>query len=324
MQATGRRRIWVLIGAVGLVVAGCGKGGGRSTTPSVTPSTTVVAPSTSGSSSTTHATATTAPSASDPCGVAAKPSGYQHIVWIMMENRDYGNVAGSPSAPYLASVAKACGLATNYSGVAHPSLPNYIALTSGSTHGIADDNSPASHPLPGPSIFSLLGNGWRSLEESMPVACDRASSGEYAARHNPAVYYTNLGPSCAAQDVPLGSSPDITARFTLITPNLCHDMHDCSTAAGDTWLAGELPKILDSAAYEAGHTAVFVTWDENESGVNNLVPTYVIAPSVPPGTRSAVPFTHYSLLRTTEDLLGLQPLLGAAATANSMAAAFNL
>ena len=230
-----------------------------------------------------------------------------------MENRGYGDVVGSSSAPYLASLARACGLATDYSGVAHPSLPNYIALTSGSTHGIGDDSGPSAHPVPGPSIFSLLGGGWRSLQESMPGACDRGSAGRYAVKHNPAAYYTDLGASCTAQDVPLDARPpDISARFTLITPNLCDDMHDCSTAAGDTWLAGQMAQILDSPTYRAGATAVFVTWDENDSG-GTTVPTYVIAPSVPPGARVATAFTHYSLLRTTEELLGLQPMLGAAA-----------
>ena len=152
---------------------------------------------------------------------------------------------------------------------------------------------------------------------------DRVSAGQYAVKHNPAAYYTDLGPSCATQDLPLNSSPDVTARFTLITPNLCDDMHDCPTAVGDRWLAAELPRVLDSVTYHAGHTAVFVTWDEDDTG-GSTVPTYVIAPSVHSGTQSTVPFTHYSLLRTTEELLGLEPLLGAAATSNSMASAFNL
>jgi hypothetical protein len=240
-----------------------------------------------------------------------------------MENRGYHDVVGSSAAPFLDSVAQSCGLATNYSGVSHPSLPNYLALTSGTTHGIADDDNPSAHLLPGPSIFSLLSNGWRSLEESMPTACDRASTGRYAVKHNPVVYYTEVGPACSTQDVPLGSTPDVTARFTLIVPNLCHDMHDCSTAAGDTWLAAVLPQILDSTTYHSGHTAVFVTWDEDDS-TDGRVPTYVIAPSVYPGTKATDRFTHYSLLRTTEELLGLQPLLGAAATSASMASAFKL
>ncbi len=240
-----------------------------------------------------------------------------------MENRALDEVVGSASAPYLDSLARACGVATRYTGVAHPSLPNYIALTSGSTHGIVDDNDPSSHRLPGPSIFSLLGTGWRSLQESMPANCDSSGSGEYAVKHNPAAYYTNLAGACSTQDVALGSKPDLSAPFTLITPNLCHDMHDCSTAAGDAWLAIEMHKILDSRIYGGGRTALFITWDENDSG-GSLVPTYVVAPSVQPGTRDAVNYNHYSLLRTTEELLRLHPLLGAAASATSMRSGFNL
>jgi hypothetical protein len=245
------------------------------------------------------------------------------VVWIVMENRGFSQIAGSKSAPYLNGLATECGLATNYHAISHPSLPNYIALTSGSTHGIGDDAGPGSHPLAGPSLFSLLGTGWRSLEESMPSNCDRSSSGNYAVKHNPAPYYTNLAATCPSQDVPLQSPPDLTGRFTFITPNLCHDMHDCSTATGDTWLSQEVPAILATPEYRAGSTALVITWDENDSG-GTLVATYVVAPSVPPGTRSATSYSHYSLLRTTEEMLGLTPLIGAAATATDMRAGFHI
>jgi hypothetical protein len=237
-----------------------------------------------------------------------------------MENRGLTQVSGSPQAPYLNSLAGACGLAINYSGVSHPSLPNYIALTSGSTQGIADDTG---RPLGVPTLFGLLGKDWKALEESMPSDCDQTSGGEYALKHNPAPFYTTIAAECAIQDVPLTNPPDISARFTFITPNLCHDMHDCSTSAGDRWLSTEVPLILDSTEYRSGNTALLITWDENDSG-GSAVPCYVIAPSVPPGTRSATAFNHYSLLRTTEEMLGLAPLLGRAASAPSMREAFHL
>jgi hypothetical protein len=237
-----------------------------------------------------------------------------------MENRGLAQINGSPQAPYLNSLARACGLATNYSGVSHPSLPNYIALTSGSTQGITDDTG---HPLAVPSLFGLLGQDWKALEESMPSDCDHASSGEYALKHNPAPFYTSIAVECAAQDVPLSNPPDISARLTFITPNLCHDMHDCSTSAGDRWLATEVPLIFDSTEYRNGNTALFITWDENDSG-GYLVPCYVIAPSVPPETGSTAALDHYSLLRTTEEMLGLTPLLGQAASAPSMRGTFHL
>jgi len=263
--------------------------------------------------------------ATNACGrTGTHPSHYSHVVWIVMENKSLGDVIGSKQAPYANALAAACGVATQFSAETHPSLPNYIAMTSGSTQGIADDLDPAFHKLAGPSIFSQLGTGWRALEESMPSACDRANSGRYAARHNPAAYYTSLAPLCARQDVPLADPPDLSARFTFVTPDLCHDTHDCSVAAGDRWLAGFVPAVLETSEYAGGRTALFITWDEDDGSSSNRIPTLVIAPHTRPGARSAEPFTHYSLLRTTEELLGLPVSLGAAARAPSMRAAFGL
>jgi hypothetical protein len=240
-----------------------------------------------------------------------------------MENHSYSEIIGSANAPYINGLAGQCGLATNYFAISHPSLPNYIALTSGSTQGITDDNPPSSHPLNVSSVFSQLDPGnWRSLEESMPSNCDQSNSGEYAVRHNPAAYYTNLS-DCTSLDIPLSSPPDLSAKFTFVTPNLIDDMHDGTVQQGDTWLSTFVPSVLSSSQYQAGKTAVFITWDEDDGTSGNHVATLVIAPSVTPGTQSATSFNHYSLLRTTEEGLGLA-LLGNAATATSMRSAFNL
>ncbi len=259
-----------------------------------------------------------------PCSGAAPPAGYRHVVWIVMENKVYSQVIGASAAPYINSLASACGLATNFSAESHPSLPNYIAMTSGSTQGISDDGPPSKHPLSVPSIFSQLGSGWRALEESMPSSCDLTDAPPYSVHHNPAVYYTDVSGQCAAQDVPLGSTPNISARFTFVTPNTCDDMHDCSVASGDSWLSSFLPKILGTSAYASGRTAVFLTWDEGSKRLGNHVATIVIAPSVVPGTQSGTSFSHYSMLRTTEELLGITSYLGSAAGATSMRSAFHL
>ncbi len=217
------------------------------------------------------------------------------------------------------------GLATNFYAEGHPSLPNYIAMTSGSTQGIGDDNPPADHPLDVPSIFSLLPSGAsRSLEESMPANCQKTDSGECAVRHNPQTYYTNLAPDCAAHNVPLADPPDLEARFTFVTPNLIHDMHDGTVADGDAWLSTFVPKVLASAEYAAGRTAVFITWDEDDDLSGNQIPTLVISPSIAPGTKVAQRLDHYSMLRATQEMLNLAPLLGNAAAAVDLRAAFNV
>ncbi|HEY1594487.1 MAG TPA: alkaline phosphatase family protein [Thermoleophilaceae bacterium] len=259
------------------------------------------------------------------CGKSSTaPRHYDHVVWIVMENKSYSDlVGGSPDSAFTRSLAASCGAATNFHAEAHPSLPNYIAMTSGSTHGVHDDAAPSSHSLKGPSIFSQLGSRWRALQESMPKPCLRSATTLYAPKHNPAAYYTGITAACSRQDVPLGKSPDLSARFTFITPNLCHDTHNCDVRTGDRYLSTFIPQLVNSSEYKAGRTAIFLTYDEDDGSSSNHIPTLVIAPQVKPGLRASGRFTHYSLLRTTEDMLGLKHL-GAARKAPSMRAAFGL
>jgi phosphatidylinositol-3-phosphatase len=312
---------WLIVaGAVGALLSGCG-----------------------GQASTTSSSAPTTVGKPPPCGQAsADHASYSHVIWLWMENHSYDEVVGSNSAPYLSSLARACGLATNYHNISHPSLPNYIAATSGlGGRDLApfkvDCNPSASCSTDATSIFAQVPS-WRAYEESMPTACDHQDSGDYAARHDPPVYYRSLS-HCSQRDVPLADlASDLNANslpaFSFITPNLCHDTHDCPVSAGDRWLASEVPRIVGSPTYRAGRTVLFITWDEgeggsasdcatNESDVGCHVATLIVSPSTPPGQRSGEHFNHYSLLRTTENLLRL-PALGAAAGASSMAEAFGL
>lgn len=250
-----------------------------------------------------------------------------------MENHSYSQIIGG--APYITGLARQCGLASNYAAISHPSLPNYIAATSGSTQGISDDDPPSAHPIAAASIFSQLTaarKSWRSYEESMPANCELSNAGEYAVKHNPAAYYTGIASQCASSDVPLGtpsSGPLASAlkrntlpAFSFVTPNLCNDMHDCSVTTGDGWLRSWLLTIMATNTYRSGKLVVFVTWDEGE-GDSNQVATLVLSQWTRPGTRSARAFSHYSLLRTSEELLGLGRLGGAAAGA-SMRGTFHL
>jgi len=288
------------------------------------------------------------------CGTTSLSSThYRHVIWVWMENNSASSIIGSDQAPYINSLAGSCGLATNSHNVSHPSLPNYIAATSGLSLGSlsvfsGDCNVTRRCSTSAPSIFGQ-GESWKAYEESMPSDCARRNSGEYAVRHNPPPYYRGLsfckahrafrhGPKVSF-DVPYGQLATDLANntlpaFSFITPNLIDDMHDGSAQQGDTWLSENLPVIFDSSLYQSGQVVVFVTWDEGEGGTSNdcatntsdvgcSVATLVASPSTPIGTRSGELFNHYSLLLTTEEILGL-PALGQAATANSMLAAFTL
>lgn len=269
--------------------------------------------------------------AATPCAGRPGVATYAHVLVIVMENHGYADVAAH--SPYLDKLAAACGLATDSHGVAHPSLPNYLALTSGGTQGVTDDCTGCSTGAT--SIFQQVGDkGWKAYEEDLPAAgFTGATAGNYAKKHNPAAYFTAVKAAYATQAVPLGTlaagaladdlAHDTLPQFAFVTPNLCHDGHDCPLATGDAWLAGWVPKILASPAYQAGRTALFVTYDEDDNTAANHIYTVVAAPAVPAGTSVSTTLDHYSLLATVEDLLGLGRL-GNAAAATSMRAAFHL
>lgn len=247
------------------------------------------------------------------------PPRWRHVVVLVMENHGYSQVIGHPS--YTNSLATACGLATDYHGVGYPSLPNYLAITGGSTFGVTNDGPPAVHRIGALSIFGQVSS--RSLEEGMRGNCSTVNRNLYAVKHNPEAYYTAIGSQCRRRDVPLTSPPDLSAAYTFITPNLCHDTHNCPVATGDSFLRRFVPTLLKTPQYRAGNTAIFLTWDTDDRQQGNRIATVVIAPSVRPGTRDGSAYTHLSLLRTTEEMLGVRPL-GHAAVARSMRAGMHL
>jgi hypothetical protein len=285
-------------------LAGCGSAGG----------------STSGDVRGARAGMAAAP---QPCRGAEKPASWRHVVWIVLENKDDSAITPH-AAPYMARLAKRCGLATNMHAITHPSLPNYLALASGSTQGVTDDRPPAEQaPMPGPSIFGQLGEDWSSPQESMRGNCRLTSEGRYAVKHNPAAYFLDARDACRRRNVPLRGTPSLARKLTVVTPDMCNDMHDCPVATGDRWLSRFVPKLLASRTYRAGRTILVITFDENSGAEGNRIWTAVVAPSVRPGTRSGRTFTLYSVLRTTEEVLDL-PLLGGARSAASMRPAFRL
>lgn len=173
--------------------------------------------------------------AGKPCTGAA-PQPVKHVVVIVLENHDSEEVASN--SPYLDLLASKCGLATNYFPITHPSLPNYIAMTSGQTRGfVGRDCSAGPGCLTGArSIFEQVSD-WKSYEEGMTTNCNRDDNRttRYAVRHNPAVYYTRIASECRSSDVPFESPSaglafdldhDSLPAFSFITPDLLHDEHD--------------------------------------------------------------------------------------------------
>jgi phosphatidylinositol-3-phosphatase len=242
-----------------------------------------------------------------------------------MENEEYGGVVGSPSAPYINGLARRYALASQMYAVSHPSLPNYLALTGGSTFGISSDCTDCS--VHATSIVDQLERAhvsWKAYMEGLPRPCFTGpSADDYAKKHDPFVYYTPVtenrawcGKVVALSELGADERAGTLPRLTWITPNLCHDMHDCSVATGDRFLAGLVPPLLRALGPRG---VLFLTWDEGttDDGCCRLATGGHIATILAGGlarahARLATPVDHYSVLQTIEDLLGLPRLRGAA------------
>ena len=293
----------------------------------------------------TPATSTATPSAVAPTANPLAPShaaapaptpaavpAFSHIFVIVMENHEYGSVIGRPDAPYVNSLAAAYGLATNYYAASHPSLPNYIALTAGSTFGIASDCTTCY--VSATNIADQVetsGRSWKAYMEDMPAPCYMgAASGNYAMKHDPFVYYTDIrnhAARCAAHVLPftqfgVDMSSGQVPNFVWITPNMCSDTHDCPVSTGDAWLQRVVPSITGSAAFRNGGV-LFITWDEGSTNAGccgdawgGHVATLVISPKSISGFRSKIAENHYSLLRTIEDGFNLAHLGAAGWSSN--------
>ena len=192
-------------------------------------------------------------------------------------------------------------------------------MTSGSDWGVTGD----ANVEPGPDIYSQLGTDWHQYMGGMTSNCQvgNTKTKSYYQRHNAATYFTDAAAACATQDQPLPSdlsTLDLSSRFTWIEADVAHSMHGCAKVCptsnlnrlklGDTWASANLPALFASSQYRDGSTLVFVVWDQG-SATNARTAAIAVSPFISPGTTTAMPLDDYSLLKTTENYLGLD-LLG--------------
>ena len=263
-----------------------------------------------------------------------------HVMLIIEENRGYGATLGSCSSdPYLCSLAAQYASYTSWYAVAHPSAPNYLAIESGSTQGVGSDCTPDGGGC-GPygardlgTQLSAAGLPWVAYMEGMPTPCARvASSGAYAEKHDPFMYFSGeRGAGCTAHVLPYpgaarmvatldgGAAPD----FVWITPNVEDDMHDGSVARGDAWLRSNLSGVLASSWF-ADQGTVIITMDENDAqpsgsccgaATGGRIPMVVISAAARGRGAIATPGDHYGTLRSIEQVFGL-PLIASASRTN--------
>src|SRR5438128_3483521 len=211
------------------------------------------------------ATATPTPKPTPTPTPAPTPGGalpnFSHVFVIVMENEESNSIIGNASAPYINGLAKSHGLAASYFAISHPSLPNYLTLTAGSTFGIASDCTGCY--VGATNIADQVqasGRSWKAYMESMPSSCFIGDAYPYMQKHDPFIYYNDIRTNaarCSSHVVPFTQlSSDLAAgtapNFAWITPNMCNDMHDCSIATGTAWVGGVVPSIFASSAFHNG------------------------------------------------------------------------
>jgi acid phosphatase len=282
----------------GLVVAGCGS---ASPVHPARPAVTTPAPAPA-----------TVPATRAPVAAVAPPD---HIVVVMMENHSYGEVIGNRAAPFLNGLASRGALFTNSHAVSHPSEPNYLALFSGSTHGVTDDSCPLR--FTGPNLAAELmaaGHTFAGYAEGLPATGSGVcSAGEYARKHVPWVNFTTV-PASVSRPFTAFPAGDYARLPTVsfVIPDLCHDMHDCPVAAGDAWARAHIGPYAAWAMTH--HSLLIVDWDENDGSPGNQIPTIFAGQMVRPGRYDHM-ITEFSVLRTIEVLYRLATL-GRARTAH--------
>jgi phosphatidylinositol-3-phosphatase len=249
---------------------------------------------------------------------AAPVPAFAHVVVIVFENKESSSVLGNRAAPTFNSYGRRYAKLTRYYGVTHPSLPNYFALVSGSTQGITTDCTDCV--VDGKSLADTVeasGRTWKTYAEGLPAPGFLGPfNGRYAKKHNPFAYFRGIAddPARRARLVPLSQlGRDVRAgalpSFSLVVPDLCHSMHDCSVAVGDAWLRSQIVKFV-----KFPNTVVFVVFDEGSTslGGGGHTAALAIGRAVRPGSRFTRVTGHYGILRTIEQAWGL-PLLGRSA-----------
>jgi hypothetical protein len=324
----------LLLAAVGMAVAltGCATSAPEGiSSPSGTTSRPASSTPVPSSPVTTSATATSAsPGASATTAVPSTVSPpVSKLLVFVVENHSLAQMRAG--MPYTYRLARTYGYATSYFGTRHPSLPNYLAIASGSTHAVTTDAAPADNvTVTGASVFGraiAAGRTARVYADAMPRPCSLTPSGRYAVKHNPWAYFVDERALCRQDDLPTNAlGADITAgslpNAGMVVPDLCHDAHDCRLSTADAWFKGWMTRIQAGPDWRSGRLLVVLTADEDDRSAGNRVLTVVVHPSQH-GAVVTTRLDHYSLTRLYAEVTGTTPL-GHGAKAASMANAFHL
>ena len=258
---------------------------------------------------------------------------FNHVFVVLEENHNYSSVIGSSSMPYLNSLAKKYGFATQYYANTHPSIGNYFELTTGQI--ITNNDSYNKTVMADNVVRHLLtaGKTWKAYEESLPKAgYISPDTGNYARRHCPLSYFSDVVNSSTQKmnlvpftqfktDLANNALPD----YSFITPNLCNDAHDCSLATADSWLKSNINPLIQSSTFQNGGLLIIVfdeSQNDNSHGGGRVAWVAISPKYSKPGYKSATFYQHQNTLRLMLEALGVKTYPGSAKSASNMSEFF--
>ncbi len=243
-------------------------------------------------------------------------------------------MVGNPQMPYFNLLADSYTLLTSHFAVAHPSLPNYLALIGGDTFGVTDDCEDCFINAPSlPDLIERSGRTWKTYQDDMPQPCYIGSVLRYRQKHNPFIYFDSIrlnAERCNRSVVPLAQlDGDIALNdlpnFIFIAPDICYSSQECELSLADGWLKELINKLYPALEASGEPFLIILTWDEGQENhsccglpesAGGRVATALISPQVKSNFKDDTPYSHYSILKTISEVWGL-PQLGRAADADT-------
>ncbi|HEY3919350.1 MAG TPA: alkaline phosphatase family protein [Stellaceae bacterium] len=216
-----------------------------------------------------------------------------HVIVVMMENHSYDQIMDGGQTAFLRRLADQGANFTNAFAITHPSEPNYFALFSGSTQGIRDDGY---HSYNAPTLAGALLAAHKTFIGYVEPGSPR--------KHNPwESFADSQGVERTLARFPANFADLPTVAF--VVPDLDDDMHDGTIEQGNDWAEKHLAAYTQWA--RTHNSLLIVTFDEDDDGAQNRIPTIIVGAHVTPG-RYPQRINHYTVLRTILAMYGLPPL----------------
>lgn len=236
-----------------------------------------------------------------------------HIIFVWFENKDFNQIIGSPSAPFINSLISKGTVFTNFHALGHPSYPEYIAFFGGTKNGKTNDDCITGTPYSNPNLYTQLkakGKSFSWYSEGLPaIGSMVCSSGAYLERHNPTQCFSNVPASSNKRWIDFPTDYSLLENVVCISPNIYNDMHSSSILQGDNWLKNKCTSLIN---WCKTHNSIFVVYfDENNGAAGNTIPVIAVGQPVKIGSKSVIYYDHYNWTRTILAFYGAAPIANA-------------